>query len=161
MAELLDVCWFEIKGKIKTSMLSPDTNYAAYLVFTSKSKLYGFDHQPVDGYVGVSGRDCEKRIICLDPEGAQRQRYQIVPRRVGWFFHRLAHTQRYEDMFPEQGTEYAQKRNDGWMEVMLGSCFVEEGEDGELEASAMEVNGGNWKSGLVIQGIEIRPKESH
>ncbi|KAH6826576.1 hypothetical protein C2S53_019161 [Perilla frutescens var. hirtella] len=161
VAELLEVCWFEIRGKINLKMLSKGTNYAAYLVFTCKSRLCGFDHQPVDGHVGVSGRDSsEKRIICLDPEGAQRHRYQIVPRRVGWFFHRLAHMQRAEDMFPENSTEYPKQRNDGWMEVELGEWFVEAGEDGELEVSVMEVNGGNWKSGLFIQGIEIRPKES-
>ncbi|XP_042032178.1 F-box protein PP2-B10-like, partial [Salvia splendens] len=156
VAELLDVCWFEIRGKIKMSMLSGGTNYAAYLVFTCKSRLYGFDHQYADGYVGVSGRESEKRNVCLDPDGVQRHRYQIVPRRVGSVYRWLTQM-RNPEMIPE--TEYPKQRDDGWMEVELGECFVEEGQDGELEASVMEVKGGNWKSGIIVQGIEIRPKE--
>ncbi|XP_057778215.1 putative F-box protein PP2-B12 [Salvia miltiorrhiza] len=159
VAELLDVCWFEIRGKIKMSMLSSGTNYAAYLVYTCKTRLYGFDHQSADGYVGVSGRESEKRSVCLDPEGVQSQRYQIVPRRVGWFYHRLTQMRNPEAMLPEEETEQPKQRDDGWMEVELGECFVEEGQDGEMEVSVMEVKGGNWKSGIVVQGIEIRPKE--
>lgn len=157
MAELLDVCWFEVRGKININMLSTGTNYAAYLVFTCKSRTYGFEHQPAEAFVSISGHESEKRIVCLDPEGAERQRYQIVPRRIGLFYHRLR--QRRQDMSMEQNTEYPKQRKDGWMEVELGEYFVEGGQDGDLEVSLMEVKGGNWKRGLTIQGIEIRPKE--
>ncbi|KAJ9153058.1 hypothetical protein P3X46_026547 [Hevea brasiliensis] len=48
-------------------------------------------------------------------------------------------------------------RSDGWLEVELGEYFKQCGNDGEvLEMSAMEVN--DEKSGLIVQGIEIRPK---
>lgn len=161
MAELLDVCWFEVRGKINIHMLSPGTNYAAYLVFTCKSRTYGFTHQTAEASVGISGGECEKRNVCLDPEGEQRQRFQIVPRRMGLFYHRLAHAPRERENNPvDQNKEYPKQRNDGWMEVELGECFVNGGQDGDLEVGLMEVNGGNWKSGLVVQGIEIRPKES-
>lgn len=110
--------------------------------------------------MGVSGRESEKRMVCLDPEGEKRQRYQIVPRRVGRFYQRLAHMQRPEAAMQEEEVEYPKQRGDGWMEVELGECFVEEGQDGEMEVSVMEVKGGHWKSGVIIQGIEIRPKES-
>lgn len=111
--------------------------------------------------MGISGGECEKRNVCLDPEGEQRQRFQIVPRRMGLFYHRLAHAPRERENNPvDQNKEYPKQRNDGWMEVELGECFVNGGQDGDLEVGLMEVNGGNWKSGLVVQGIEIRPKES-
>ncbi|KAL1549609.1 putative F-box protein PP2-B12 [Salvia divinorum] len=160
VAELLDVCWFEIRGKIKMNMLSLGTNYAAYLVFSCKSRVHGLDHQSAEGYVGVSGNESEKRRVCLDPEGAQRHRYQLIPRRVGLFYHHhLAQMRNPEAMLPEEEPEYPKQRGDGWMEVELGECFVKEGQDGELEVSVMEVKGGNWKSGIIVQGIEIRPKE--
>ncbi|KAK6118572.1 hypothetical protein DH2020_047685 [Rehmannia glutinosa] len=176
VAELLNVCWFEIRGKINTKELSPGTNYAAYLVFTCKSRVSGFEYQPAEAFVSVGGHgghESEKRTICLDPEGAQRQRYHIVPRRLGLFYQRLARVQRQLDLptegnteYPKQrsdgwmegNTEYPKQRSDGWMEVELGEYFVKEGEDGDLELSLMEVNGGSWKSGVIIQGIEIRPK---
>ncbi|KAI3448624.1 hypothetical protein Pfo_005289 [Paulownia fortunei] len=159
VAELLDVCWFEIRGKINTKMLSSGTNYAAYFVFTCKSRAFGFEHQPAEAFVAIGGHESEKRTICLDPDGAQRQRYQIVPRRMGLFYHRLAHVQRQQDVSMERNTEYPKQRSDGWMEAELGEFFVKGGQDVDLEVNLMEVNGGNWKSGLIIQGIEIRPKE--
>ncbi|KAL6547944.1 hypothetical protein OROHE_009649 [Orobanche hederae] len=160
VAELIDVCWFEIRGKIKVSMLSAGISYAAYLVFTCKSRLYGLDYQSADGYVGVSGRESEKRSICLDPEGVKSRRYQIVPRQVGWFYRRLTQMGNPEVTQPEEEMEHPKQRDDGWMEVELGECFVGDGQDGEMEVSVMEVKGGNWKSGIIVQGIEIRPKES-
>ncbi|XP_042043125.1 putative F-box protein PP2-B12 [Salvia splendens] len=162
VAELLDVCWFEIRGKIEMSMLSLGTNYAAYLVFTCRSMVHGFDHQSAEGYVKVSGSgsESEKRSVCLDPDGARRRRHQRVPRREGLFYRRLTQMRNPEAMLPDGEPEYPKQRGDGWMEVELGECFVEEGQDGELEVSVMEVKGGNWKSGIIIQGIEIRPKES-
>ncbi|THU52025.1 hypothetical protein C4D60_Mb06t37250 [Musa balbisiana] len=54
--------------------------------------------------------------------------------------------------------EVGDARDDGWMEAELGEFYNEEGEDGEVEMSLMEVKGGHWKKGLIIQGIEIRPK---
>ncbi|KAJ0966516.1 hypothetical protein J5N97_023433 [Dioscorea zingiberensis] len=50
------------------------------------------------------------------------------------------------------------QREDGWMEIELGEFDNELGEDGEVEMSLLEVKGGHWKSGLLIQGIEIRPR---
>ncbi|KAG6382515.1 hypothetical protein SASPL_157819 [Salvia splendens] len=135
VAELLDVCW---------------------------SMVHGFDHQSAEGYVKVSGSgsESEKRSVCLDPDGARRRRHQRVPRREGLFYRRLTQMRNPEAMLPDGEPEYPKQRGDGWMEVELGECFVEEGQDGELEVSVMEVKGGNWKSGIIIQGIEIRPKES-
>ncbi|KAL6560547.1 hypothetical protein OROGR_004106 [Orobanche gracilis] len=160
VAELLNVCWFEIRGKINTKMLSPGTNYAAYLVFTFNSGAHGFQYLPAEAFVATSGHESEKRSVSLDPVGARRKRYQTVPRRREWFYDRIAHTQtQQKDSTMESNTEYRKMRADGWMEVELGEYFVEEGGDGcDLELCLMEVKGGNWKSGLIIQGVEIRPK---
>ncbi|KAK4353588.1 hypothetical protein RND71_025782 [Anisodus tanguticus] len=162
VAELLDVCWFDISSKINTSMLSPDTDYAAYFVFTTKSRTYGFDHQSAEGAVGISGNERKTQTVFLDPEAARRHMYQIVPMRLG-LLNRMADMLRREaNPLPSESeahARYPQQRSDGWIEVELGQFFVKRGQDAELEMSLTEVKGGNWKSGLVVEGIEIRPKE--
>ena len=55
---------------------------------------------------------------------------------------------------------YPKERRDGWLEIELGEFFNKEGEGGELEMSVLEVKGGHWKGSLVVQGIEIRPKNT-
>lgn len=161
VAELLDVCWFDISGKINTSMLSPDTNYAAYFVFTTKSRTYGFDDQSAEGAVGISGHARKAQTVFLDTEAARRYMYQIVPRRFG-LFHQMADILRREVNPPSESeaqARYPQQRSDGWIEVELGEFLVKRGQDVELKMSLTEVKVGNWKSGLVVEGIEIRPKE--
>uniref|UniRef100_A0A0V0HX18 Putative F-box protein-like n=1 Tax=Solanum chacoense TaxID=4108 RepID=A0A0V0HX18_SOLCH len=162
VAELLDVCWFDISGKINTSMLSPDTNYAAYFVFTTKSRTYGFDHQSAEGAVGISGHERKPQTVFLDPEAARRHMYQIVPRRLGLLNQMADILRRGVNPPPSENNvqaRYPQQRSDGWIEVELGEFFVKRGQDVELEMSLTEVKVGNWKSGLVVEGIEIRPKE--
>ncbi|KAG8363800.1 hypothetical protein BUALT_Bualt19G0060000 [Buddleja alternifolia] len=129
VAELLSVWWFEIRGKISMKMLSPNTNYAAYLVFKRRANFRGF-HKPIfTGYVGSAGQESQTLMICLD-----------------------------ESVAIEGATEYPKQRDDGWMEVELGEYFVRDGgEDGDFKISLLRTNG-VWKSGLIIQGIEIRPK---
>ncbi|KAK6911243.1 Phloem protein 2-like [Dillenia turbinata] len=124
VAELLSVCWLEIRGHIKTSMLSPNTVYAAYLVYKLAAMPYGLDHYPAE----------------------LRADYWM---RLETFAAREGETQE----------SYRRERLDGWMEVELGEIYNETGEDGELEMRVMEVKGGNWKGGLLVQGIEIRPQK--
>ncbi|CAI9090937.1 OLC1v1025833C2 [Oldenlandia corymbosa var. corymbosa] len=172
VAELVMVCWLEIRGAIKASMLSPDTNYAAYLVFTRKSGFYGFDHPPAETSVGFSGQEHKKHDVQFDPEGAEEiRRARMVPR---WMRRRFNfrqpgvmgeayHHQPGIGGQPEgeinTSARIAKRRADEWMEVELGEVFITGGEDMDVEISLLEVKGGNWKSGLAIEGIEIRPKE--
>nr|CAB3448297.1 unnamed protein product [Digitaria exilis] len=50
------------------------------------------------------------------------------------------------------------QRADGWMEVEMGEFQNDEGEDGEVSIKLMETSA-TVKSGLIVQGIEIRPKK--
>ncbi|GFZ05921.1 F-box family protein [Actinidia rufa] len=165
VAELVNVCWLEIRGKINTSILSPSTTYAAYLVFKSTASTYGFEYQPAVVSVGISGGESETRNVYLDPEGRQCLRYPIMPRGIGIFSRRFSsnmfrpHACIPRERETESEQQYPKVRGDGWMEIELGECFNKGGEDSEMEMSLMEVNGGDWKSGIVVQGIEIRPKE--
>ena len=125
VANLEIVWWFDIKGKMNTCMLSPCTNYAAYLIFQRNDIFYGFEDNPIKSSIGVTGGETAKKVIYLDPE------HDISPNPT---------------------------RIDGWYEVELGEFFNEGRESVELEMSIMEVNTFIGKSGLLIEGIEIRPK---
>ncbi|XP_050372731.1 putative F-box protein PP2-B12 [Argentina anserina] len=50
----------------------------------------------------------------------------------------------------------AQYREDGWMEVEMGEFFVKGGDNATVECSVREVDG--TKSGLLVEGVEFRPK---
>ena len=55
------------------------------------------------------------------------------------------------------GLKYPRERVDGWLKTELGEFFSGSGEDhGDLEMSILEVKGGDWKGGLILQGIEIK-----
>ncbi|KAF4384422.1 hypothetical protein G4B88_028496 [Cannabis sativa] len=175
VAELISVCWFEILGKIDIRMLSPSTLYTANFVFKSTRGAYGFEHQTLDAVVGLVGGQKSTRSVYLDDEaGQRRRRSQIVPRRMGLLFrnHRNMETEisttrsdRDMDMDMDRDRDrndehnHPKVRGDGWMEVELGEFFYDGGQEGELEINLLEVKGGNWKGGLIVQGIEIRPKK--
>ncbi|KAK2994719.1 hypothetical protein RJ640_002525 [Escallonia rubra] len=159
VAELVSVCWLEIQGKIDTRMLSPDTIYAAYLVFKPTAGTHGFEYQPAEVSLGISGVKSETRTVYLDSDGGQRHRYHIMPRRIGIFNHGVANRLRPNPTLPrESDAVYPKRRGDEWLEIKLGEYVCKGGEDAELEMSVMEVKSGNWKGGLIVEGIEIRPK---
>lgn len=161
VAELISVCWLEIHGKIKTSMLSPNTTYAAYLVFKSTEEAYGFEYQPAEVTVGITGGESETQTVYLDPDTGHRQQFQIIPRPGGMFNRiRTRMLRPFASISRQSDSRYPKARGDGWMEIQLGEYFNKDGEDGELEMSLREVRGGNWKSGLIVHGIDIRPKEN-
>ncbi|KAK9905314.1 hypothetical protein M0R45_000288 [Rubus argutus] len=54
------------------------------------------------------------------------------------------------------GDQYPKQRSDGWWEIELGEVFCE-GEDKELVMTFLASEITQWKRGLIVQGIEIRP----
>ncbi|KAF8392009.1 hypothetical protein HHK36_022349 [Tetracentron sinense] len=178
VAELLDVCWLEIHGKMDTRMLSVKTTYAAYLVFKFGEDIDGLNFPPLEVSVRfVSGGgggwhtvymdpDYQEQVGQMDPDDPddQEQVGQMDPddqEQVGQIciskslilkFPELTHWVERERQFPRE-------RGDGWMEIEMGEFFNDRGDDGDVEMSLMEVDNGEWKSGLIIQGIELRPKE--
>ncbi|KAL1173792.1 hypothetical protein V6Z11_A05G436400 [Gossypium hirsutum] len=184
--ELLSVCWFEIRGKISISRLSPMTLYKAYLVFKVHD-VYGFDYYPVNLSVGLVGTDGSMRTAYLDPEHVLTEQQstlvedEMLPKaRVdGWLevelvklsvgvvgtegSKRAAYLEPERDRIPidlqptPNDVQFPKARVDGWLEVEMGEFFNEGCMNaGELEMSALEIEGGNWKGGLIFQGIEIR-----
>uniref|UniRef100_A0A7N2MJD1 Uncharacterized protein n=1 Tax=Quercus lobata TaxID=97700 RepID=A0A7N2MJD1_QUELO len=141
VAELLKVCWLDIFGKMSTSMLSPNTNYAAYLVYKLTEEAYGFDHLPPTVSLGTTegGEVCRQTVFLVQPAVEPNQQDQIVPPQQ------------------PQHTSHPSQRKDGWLEIKLGEYFNEEGNDYELQIRLLEGESRQWKSGLIVEGMEIRP----
>ncbi|GLT87643.1 hypothetical protein SLE2022_057160 [Rubroshorea leprosula] len=127
VAELLDVCWFGINGRISTCKLSSMTHYKAYLVFKLSARVYGFRNQPTKATILLSGTEVSQQTVIL---------HSVV-----------------EDV--RNDYQYPIERQDGWLELELGEFFNEGGEDGQLEIQILNFND-SWKSGVIIEGIEIR-----
>ncbi|RDX76919.1 F-box protein PP2-B11, partial [Mucuna pruriens] len=143
VAELVSVCWLEIRGWMNTGMLSPKTLYGAYLVFKSNpAGTYGFDDQSVEVTIGIGGGDTRRRTVFLDSERGRRLRYQIVPRRTGIFNRARFMATAVEPPTREETNidlQYPKKRDDGWLEVELGDFFNQGEEDKEVEMVVSEI----------------------
>ncbi|XP_041020355.1 F-box protein PP2-B15-like [Juglans microcarpa x Juglans regia] len=150
VAELRTTNWLEIHGRIKTQNLSPNTTYGAYLVLKIYDRAYGLDSIPSEISVSVGDKICNGTAYLRQGDRKKQQmeslfymnRVEMLRKRVG----------------EGDGREVPRERDDGWMEIELGEFFS--GEDSEeVKMSLMEVKGYQLKGGLVIEGIEVRPKD--
>ncbi|CAA0815576.1 F-box protein [Striga hermonthica] len=140
VVELLAVCRFEIRGKISTKMLSPGTCYVAYLVFALRAETKGLHNNPAEVFVELTGHERVKSWVFIDSDRSHQRMVEIA-----------AGVNANDIRQPTP-------RGDGWMEVELGEYFVEGGENADLEFGVLRLRHGNWKHGVVVQGIEVRPK---
>uniref|UniRef100_A0A0E0GEQ2 F-box domain-containing protein n=1 Tax=Oryza nivara TaxID=4536 RepID=A0A0E0GEQ2_ORYNI len=159
-AELIDVCWLEIHGRIHSKMLSPNSTYAAYMVFKIADEFYGLDAPFQEASVSLGGRGSTK-IVCVQSYDSEDEEVpeNYWPMSIGPLLRQRAR-RRDRRLVLDEGVTVPQKRTDEWMELEMGEFINEEGEDGEVCFSLMETKGGNWKRGLIVQGIEIRLKKS-
>ncbi|KAF3650404.1 F-box protein like [Capsicum chacoense] len=168
VAQLQHVWWLEIRGTIRVDVLSPR---AAYLVYKLENE-YGFHYRPSEVSVGVLGVELDKQFATLQPEGRLPQcgRFYILSSRAkdgrglpdDIYESSVANAVRYwqgkhlrEDA---SNIRLPKLRNDGWFEVELGQ-FYTENEDDCIEMSLKEVKDClSHKKGLIVEGIEIRPR---
>ncbi|KAL6146898.1 hypothetical protein ACLB2K_057574 [Fragaria x ananassa] len=150
-AELRFVCWLEIRGRIETRMLSPSTTYKAYLVYKLTEHTYGL-HWPAVVTVGARpyGFDYECPGL-LEITAGIKQTAILVPQRK--MERQLARNHDINEVkFPNEN------RADGWLEMELGEFHCQGDEDCELEMTYCETSMG--RSGLLVEGIEVRPKRN-
>ncbi|XP_074585642.1 putative F-box protein PP2-B12 [Curcuma longa] len=165
VAELVNVCWLEIRGHVQCKLLTPKTTYAAYLIFKLADWSRGLDYPPQEASVTLGLRS-STTLIRLQPRSDA-----VRARRIGIPFGLLrpveapaAHALNNGEEAEEVGESDPPPppaplaRDNGWLEVAIGEFYNEEGEDGEVVISFTEIKGGHWKKGLIVQGIEIRPK---
>ncbi|KAL8061607.1 hypothetical protein ABFX02_02G096300 [Erythranthe guttata] len=134
--ELVMVSWLEIQGKINTRMLSPNTTYGAYLVVQVVKRAFGLDDTPLE--VSIEVGDYKMRgKICMNLNECQRH--------VGY------------EAFCVGGQRGPCPRGDGWLDIELGEFYNDESER-DVKMEFKEIKGHRLKGGLVVEGIELRPK---
>lgn len=137
VANLLAVCWLDIRGRIETQKLSPGTNYGAYLLFKLAKNFYG-----------LQSASAVMRLVNHESDGEAEDRATTIHFESGDFKYRLG----------ELVGKLPRSRTDGWMEIELGDFYNDQGDDGEVEARLIEIVSLHGKSGLIVEGIEFRPK---
>ncbi|KAL0797537.1 hypothetical protein Bca101_052711 [Brassica carinata] len=136
----------KITGKIQTGALSPNTSYGAYLIMKVTDRAYGLDLVPAETWIKVGNGEKEtntSNLSCLD------DKKQLMER--------LFYGHREQRMM---ATKEPRVRGDGWMEIEIGEFETgrEGGDSKEVVMSLTEVKGYQLKGGIVIDGIEVRPK---
>lgn len=151
VAELLCVFWLDICGTLPSEWLSANTNYAAYLVFKLGDNHYGLDCPSKVSVKCINGESIPE----AEAEEADARTAYIVPPRRG--YRRRGRHRRVVQPAEDEATP--RSRTDGWMEVELGEFFVGQGERFDVEVRLFETNILFPKNGLIVEGIEVRPKE--
>ncbi|XP_078150742.1 uncharacterized protein LOC144546079 [Carex rostrata] len=124
--EALQVWVLRVEAKIKLDQLSPETNYAAHLIFKTKPNSKGL-HEYQRALIYSDGYRWEKNV-CISP-GVVRPGNKC--------------------------NVYPVKRSDGWMEIELGQFYCD-GDASEVGVCLEEANTNNKKTGLIISGIEAQ-----
>ncbi|KAK9949838.1 hypothetical protein M0R45_005349 [Rubus argutus] len=164
VAELVDVCWLEIRGKLDTRLLSPSTLYKACLVFKFNVWAYGFLNLPTKVTVGLEGEETTEQTVFLHDERevtADAIEFYLLPKMIAAGLDDGDTTMLtaflHNEGVKKNSDRYPKVRSDGWLEIELGDFFCKGGENGQLSMMCLNTCG-HWKSGLVVQGIEVRPK---
>ncbi|TKY52055.1 F-box protein PP2-B10 [Spatholobus suberectus] len=134
VAALRAVCWFDISGRINALALSSNNHYAAFLVF-KMIDARGFHFDPVVLSVGILGGNSSTKNVCLDPNLEDNE---------------------LDERF--RGLQRPYLRRDGWLEIEMGGFFNSGLEEDEVQMRVAETTSNWWKSGFVLEGIEVRPK---
>ncbi|KAF5737755.1 SKP1 interacting partner 3-related family protein [Tripterygium wilfordii] len=150
VAVIIRMSWLEIKAKISTRKLSPNTKYGAYLIFKISDRGYGLNLIPSEISIQVGNDQVHRNTVYLQriQDGKKQQMEHLL------YGNRI---QMLKSRVCEGEGRVPSERNDGWLEIELGEFFCGD-DDKEVEMSLMEVKGHHFKGGLIVEGIEIRPK---
>ncbi|XP_065854627.1 F-box protein PP2-B15-like [Euphorbia lathyris] len=149
VAELRTICWLQINGKFNTENLSPKTLYGAYLIVKFASRAYGLDTLPSEVFVKVGNFISQAKIFLR-----RRQRKIENSEKNVRILNRIEASR-----FNDESNRVCE-RKDGWIEIELGSFYNDAREDKkDIEMGLKEVTGEHLKGGLIVEGIEIKPKK--
>ncbi|XP_060668125.1 F-box protein PP2-B15 [Ziziphus jujuba] len=149
VAELRTICWLEISSTVNTQMLSPKTFYGAYLIVKFAYRAYGLDTFPSEVSIQVGNIRSQGQVHL-----SRNERKKQLPKQLFGLNQVKASRTR---MFQEE-KEALFERKDGWVEIELGS-FYNDGNDKEVNMSLKEVKSLHLKGGIIVEGIELRPKD--
>ncbi|KAH7542999.1 F-box protein PP2-B15 [Ziziphus jujuba] len=149
VAELRTICWLEISSTVNTQMLSPKTFYGAYLIVKFAERAYGLDTFPSEVSVQVGNIRSQGQVYL-----SRNERKKQLPKQLFG----LNQVEAFRTRMFQGEKEALFERKDGWVEIELGS-FYNDGNDKEVNMSLKEVKGQHLKGGIIVEGIELRPKD--
>ncbi|BBM97768.1 hypothetical protein MPTK1_1g08170 [Marchantia polymorpha subsp. ruderalis] len=150
-AYLKAVCWLDVKGSMECSL--PVGTYTLSWRFALEQDAFGFTRHDPYGFTGHEGTwPIEFAMSVNDHKTVQKESFL----RDGQFSSEGEHSSDDEDR-EEVDTD--------WKNFYVGDFSVEEGDKDsrigrvKLQYSLVETRGGNWKSGLWLDGVVIMPKQ--
>nr|AWL54290.1 phloem protein 2-5 [Boehmeria nivea] len=149
VVELRTITWLEIHGKIRTRTLSKNTTYSAYLVMNISHRAYGLGTTPFEVSVSVGDRQVSRGTVSVCEHDHKKSQVRTLD---------SSEAMRPKVLIGSEKMVSTERRGDGWLEIKLGEFFVDEDDDEEVKMSLTETKGYHLKAGLVIEGIEVRPK---
>ncbi|KAM1144559.1 hypothetical protein FF1_033345 [Malus domestica] len=153
VAELRTIWWLEICGTTNTQMLSQKTVYGAYLIIKIANRAYGLDTLPSEVSLEVGSYKSQGSIY-LSKRNDIKSGKQASSEHE--HFPKVVRASRSRVLDEDRG---GSKRGDGWMEVEIGSFYNGECDEKDVRMSLREVKGVHLKAGLIVEGIELRPKQ--
>ncbi|CAN0921570.1 F-box protein PP2-B15 [Linum grandiflorum] len=149
VAMLRTMSWLEIDGQINTRMLTQNTKYGAYLLIKITDRSYSLDSMASEVSIQVGGNEVCSGTAYLRCKQNGNDTVSMMERLMSKSTV-VASGGGGEGRLPEE-------REDGWLEVEIGEFYSGE-RDEEVKMSLKEVKGYHLKGGLVVHGIEVRPK---
>ncbi|XP_015887478.3 F-box protein PP2-B10-like [Ziziphus jujuba] len=146
--------WLHIKGRMETNILSPKTTYGAYFVYKFNERSRGFKGNPVDFQIYFEGEEeVDERMV------GSRELLNRQMRRSRVSLNGQMGRSRVFLNPSEDERQIIRVREDGWLEVEMGEFFNDGGDDHRVVVCRlMETDSCVTKIGLVVEGIEFRPK---
>ncbi|BBM97778.1 hypothetical protein MPTK1_1g08260 [Marchantia polymorpha subsp. ruderalis] len=136
-AYLKQVCWLHVKGSMECSL--PVGRYTLSWRFALEQSVWGFA-LPIELAMSVNDHETVHKLVFLK------------------------NGQSSSEAEDPSGDEYVEEVDTAWKKLYVGDFSVEEGEKDsglgrvKLQYSLVETRGGNWKSGLWLDGVVIMPK---
>uniref|UniRef100_N1QS40 Protein PHLOEM PROTEIN 2-LIKE A1 n=1 Tax=Aegilops tauschii TaxID=37682 RepID=N1QS40_AEGTA len=130
VAELKNVWSLEVHGKLDLSQLTPEVTYEVAFEVMLKQGCAGWQ-VPVDLQLELPGAWAQGGKESLE----KKARGQWLPLK-----------------------SLEKKARGQWLPLKVGNVEVEKGQQGGELLVTMSQDGGHWKSGLVVRGIRIAPK---
>lgn len=154
VAILKTIQHLEIEAKIKTNTLSKNTKYGVYLIIKILDSSFGLDSIP--SVVSLEVGNLISRNTAYIRTSSNNNIKQIIE---NLFYKNWMERLRSTVEISGDGRVPCEGR-DGWMEIELGEFFSDDigNYASEVKVGLREVNGYHLKSGLIIEGIEVRPK---
>lgn len=139
VAELRTIWWLEIRGSIHTKLLSPKTLYFVYLLVKFADRAYGLNTHPSQASVQLNAVTSKRKVYLHKERGCKNGGSN-------------------ENRVVVNGDDENEEGNDSWVEIELGEFYVNDFGEGVVEMCLKEVESQHLRGGLVVEGIQLRPK---